>query len=45
VCFIASIRVILDNENRKDGSIEESKLYVTSFEVDKLEKAGLQKIN
>ncbi|HJS64824.1 MAG TPA: hypothetical protein VJ767_08190 [Nitrososphaeraceae archaeon] len=35
----------LDNEYRKDASIEESKLYVTSFEVDKLEAVGLQKIN
>jgi hypothetical protein len=35
----------LGNEYRKDASIEESKLYVTSFEVDKLEAAGLQKIN
>jgi len=45
VCFIVSIRLILDNEYRKDASIEESKLYATSFEVEKLEAAGLQKIN
>jgi len=45
VCFIVSIRVILGNNYRKDTSIEESKLYVTSFEVDKLEASQLQKID